>query len=268
MRKLIQKDLLSKNGVFMCRGLIKTYLILMVFSMIIYSKVSYAEMSYGSKFVVTTLSGCAVGGGGAYAYAESTGYDSQPKQVVTFLGATTGCITGALFSYLFFNDNTAPLTQQVSADQKTINDLKNQLARFEGGQLSGPITDPKIAANSFSTSPLDHLFSSTVIDMKKESLSNLPDGIAIKNTPECKKWARISLIPDLNDKSKKAKNLQWIALDNNFAVIGIQFAYTNKNCFLPSPMQGGIYLGQYWPGVRNFLNGRVWAVQQSLNDEE
>ena len=229
---------------------------------------AYAEMSYGSKFIVTTLSGCAAGGAGAYTYAESTGYDSQPKQVVTFLGATTGCITGALFSYLFFNDNTAPLTQQVSADQKTINDLKNQLARFEGGQLSGSITDPRIAANSFSTSPLDPIFTSTVVDMKKTSLSDLPSGIAIKNTPECKKWARISLIPDLNEKSKRAENLQWIALDNNFAVIGIQFAYTNKNCFLPSPMQGGIYFGQYWPGVRNFLNGRVWAVQQTLNDGE
>jgi len=230
--------------------------------------IAYAEISYGAKFITTTLAGCAVGGIGAFVYADNTGYDSQPKQIVTFMGATTGCITGALFSYLIFNDNTAPLTQQVSADQKTINDLKNQLAHFEGGQLSGPITDPKIAANSFSTSPLDTNFTSTVVDMKKTSLSDLPSGIAIKNTPECKKWARISLIPDLNEKSKRAENLQWIALDNNFAVIGIQFAYTNKNCFLPSPMQGGIYFGQYWPGVRNFLNGRVWAVQQTLNDGE
>jgi hypothetical protein len=252
---------------YLVKIIIKCISFLFIYWAIFTPVFAYADMSYGSKFFITTLSGCAAGGAGAYTYAEATGYDSQPKQIVTFMGATTGCITGALFSYLFFNDNTAGLTQQVTSDQKTIDDLKNQLIRIQGGQLSGPITDPKVAANAFFTSPLDSNFTSNLIDMKSTPSSELPTGIAIKNTPECKKWARISLIPDADGKVRKVENLQWIALDNNFAVLGIQFAYTNKNCFLPSPMQGGIYFGQYWAGVRDFLNGRVWAVQEQLDEK-
>ena len=227
---------------------------------------AFADMSYGSKFITTTIAGCAVGGAGAYTYANATGFDSQPKQIVTLMGATTGCLTGALFSYLFFDDKTSGLTQQLTADQKTIDDLKNQLMQIQGGQLTGSITNPKIEANAFSTSPLDQNFTSEIIDMSQVNLSDLPTGLAIKNTAECKKWARISLIPDMKSKSKKSQNMQWIALDNNFAVIGIQFAYTNKKCFLPSPIQGGLYYGQYWPGVRDFLNSRVWAIEESLKN--
>lgn len=92
---------------------------------------AHAEISYGAKFLFTTAGGCAVGGLTEFAIAKKAGFDSQPTQIVSLLGATSGCLTGALISYFFYEDKTRDYDAQFSAQAKVKHDLSLHLVAMK-----------------------------------------------------------------------------------------------------------------------------------------
>ena len=242
----------SERGITKMRWL-KTLTFLSFMSAVLTTSYAHADLSYGAKFVVTTLSSCAAGGAGAYAYAESTGYDSQPKQVLTFMGATTGCITGALFSYLFYKDDTATLETKISAQQKTIQDLTLQMSDMQGQKQNGSF--PGFSSNVAGLpNPFDKLDVKEGKTKSKFDASTLPSGLNLKN---CSRLWQYSLIKDGDDlQNGKHLSPQIVAISKNFALVGFTFLYSPNDCFYPSSPDGR-YAESYFPGVTDFLKRRV-----------
>lgn len=243
---------------------------IVILSLVLFANHANAEMSYGSKFLATTLAACAVGGAGSYIYASNTGYDSQPRTIVTFMGATTGCISGALFSYLFYEDKTDKLTAQVSSDEKTITDLKIQLARMKNSSLYSFSSDmtgmeeylPKTVLPELSgQNPFENLGITEVITQKMIDDKNLPSGFSSET---CAKWYNFYLTGDSTISTTKKEKLEFIAIDKNYALIGFQFAYSYDGCFKPSSSQNGKYFGNYWPSLTNFLHDRVAGLKRKV----
>ncbi|CAO1295339.1 unnamed protein product [Diamesa hyperborea] len=144
---------------------------------------AYADWSYGGKFLATTFGGCAVGGASAYGYASNMNYDSQPKSIVTWMGAATGCLSGAIFSYFFYDDNSATLNTKINEQQKTIADLSIQLSDIQGQKQNGAFNIPKVAGNF--PNPFDNLKLSEGIPKTSYDESKLPPGLNLKNVTRC-----------------------------------------------------------------------------------
>lgn len=93
---------------------------------------AHADISYGAKFLFTTAGGCAVGGLTEFAIAKTAGYDKQPTQIISLLGATSGCLTGALFSYFFYDDKSLGSYTQIVAQKKISEDLALHFVAMHG----------------------------------------------------------------------------------------------------------------------------------------
>ncbi|BBH54626.1 hypothetical protein [Fluviispira sanaruensis] len=220
------------------------------------------ELSYGTKFTLTTIAGCAVGFGSGYGYAQANNYDSQPSQILGWMGAATGCLTGALFSYLFYDDNTAKMASRISSDEKTITDLQIQLARLKNEKMNfGNENQADITPNFAMQNPFENLGVSEIITKKTLDEKNLPKGFSSET---CSKWLNFYLIGDGGIETEKKEKLEFIAIDRNFALIGFQFAYSYDGCFKPSDAQNGSYYSRHWPELRDFLNGRVHGFKAKL----
>ena len=55
------------------------------------------------------------------------------------MGVATGCLTGAIFSYFFYDDNTQTLNTKISEQNKTIADLSIQLSDIQGQKQNGTL---------------------------------------------------------------------------------------------------------------------------------
>jgi len=236
----------------------KKILIFTVSMGLLSSSCAQALTTYGQKFLITTLGSCAAGGAAAYAYAEGTGYDTQPRTSITFLGAATGCITGALFSYFFYDDNSAVLKTQIEAQQQTISELSNQIARLQGS--SDPNFDVAKGVLPSFPNPFDNLNVSEGVAKKEFDPSNLPAGLNLKN---CNRLYQFTLKSDGNSLDIGKGSQDIVAVSKNFALVGFTFLYTPNSCFAPS--SGNSYAGAYFPGLENYLFNRVknWNAEHS-----
>lgn len=97
-----------------------------------FSSYAHADISYGAKFLFTTAGGCAVGGLTEFAIAKTAGYDKQPTQIISLLGATSGCLTGALFSYFFYEDKSLGSSTKIVSQKKIIDDLALHFIAMRG----------------------------------------------------------------------------------------------------------------------------------------
>lgn len=241
---------------------------IVIFSFLLYVQIANAEIAYGTKFLTTTLAGCAAGGIGSYVYADNTGYDSQPKSIISWMGAATGCLTGAVFSYFFYDDKTDKLTAKVASDEKTITDLQIQLARMKNSSYtySRDMTGmeeylPRTVLPELDQNPFENLGISEVITQKMIDEKNLPTGFSSET---CSKWYNFYLTGDSTITTNKKEKLEFIAIDKNYALIGFQFAYSYDGCFKPSNSQNGKYFGNYWPNLTNFLHDRVAGLKRKV----
>ncbi len=230
----------------------KIIIFIATLSFLLNSNYAQAEWSYGAKFLATTFSGCAAGYGAGYGYAQVNNYDSQPGMIVSWMGAASGCLTGALFSYIFYEDKTQPLTARVSSDDKTIEDLKIQLARIKNSTSYAPYDGSNSqdfysnVPESAKQNPFENLGVNEVITQKMIDQKNLPNGFSSET---CSKWYSFYLTGDASITAIKKEKLEFIAIDKNFALIGFQFAYSYDGCFKPSDEQNGKYYGQHWPSL-------------------
>lgn len=234
--------------------------LLFLISIFISSKYAYADWSYGGKFLATTVAGCAVGGASSYAYAENTGYDSQPKAIVTWMGAATGCLTGAIFSYFFYDDNSATLNTWINEQQKTIADLSIQLADIQGQKQNGTFNPPKIAGNfpdPFSDFKVSEGIAKTTFDDSK-----LPPGLNIK---KCNKMLKFTLQSNANDLKLNSESMPVVPISPNFALVGFTFLYSQNDCI--SPFKSGVYAEENMKGMTEFLTDKVesWKRKENLN---
>lgn len=208
-----------------------------------------ADMSYGAKFLATTFSGCAVGGFGSYFYADNTGYDSQPKAIVTWMGAATGCLTGAIFSYFFYDDNSATLNTRINEQQKTIADLSIQLADIQGQKQNGTFNPPKVAGNY--PNPFGDFKVSEGVAKTSYDENKLPTGLNIK---KCNQMLKFTLqTPD--EIKLNSENMPVVAVSPHFALVGLTFLYSKNDCLFPS--KNGVYAEEYLNGLTDFLTSRV-----------
>ncbi len=221
-----------------------------------------AEWSYGAKFLTTTVASCAAGYGAGYAYTSVNNYDSQPSQIISWMGAATGCLSGALFSYLFFDDSTDKLKTQNESDRKVIADLQIQITRLQNDKtLSGN----KYAFNNeiLGPNPFDNLDVKKIVEEKLIDLGNMPSGFT---SDTCSKWYYFTLQGDNTiSADKNDSKLEFIAIDKHYALIGFKFAYSYDGCFRPSTKQNGIFYERYWPSLNKFLNSRVRAFSLKVN---
>jgi hypothetical protein len=234
------------------------------FILIFISNYAHADWSYSGKFLATTVAGCAIGGSGSYVYADNTGYDSQPKAIVTWMGAATGCLTGAIFSYFFYDDNSATLNTRINEQQKTIADLSIQLADMQGQKQNGTFNPPPLVGNY--PNPFDKLQLKEGVAKQNYDLNNLPRGLNIKN---CDKLYQYSLVDDGNDVELAKKSQEIIAVSKKFALVGFTFLYTPNDCFSPS-LPGGKYAESYFNGLESFLQKRVinWNANNLISENE
>jgi hypothetical protein len=223
-----------------------------------------ASWSYGSKFLATTFAGCAVGGAGSYIYADNTGYDSQPKLIVTWMGAATGCLTGALFSYFFYDDESAALSQVNEQLMATNNALQRQLQKSVNTSTFGPPL-PSIDLSGVSS----HLILNSMQIGKLSSLSE----IDVKTNPtinDCESGV-YSLWMDSNgfvhsaNKEERPRNL-WIPVSSDLAISAWQFLYSDKNCFKAHPQYG--YFESIAPGLTKMLKNQItMTAEKSVNNK-
>lgn len=234
----------------------KIMTLLFIISIFISSKIAYADWSYGGKFLATTFAGCAVGGISSYAYAENTGYDSQPKAIVTWMGAATGCLTGAIFSYFFYDDNSATLNTRINEQQKTIADLSIQLADIQGQKQNGTFNPPKVAGNY--PNPFGDFKVTEGIPKTSYDENKLPSGLNIK---KCNQMLKFTLqTPD--EIKLNSENMPVVAVSPHFALVGLTFLYSKNDCLFPS--KKGVYAEEYLNGLTDFLTSRVadWKTKQ------
>ena len=238
----------------------KLMILCFIFSSLSMINRAYADMSYGAKFLLTTFSGCAAGGFGSYVYADNTGYDSQPKAIVTWMGAATGCLTGAIFSYFFYDDNTQTLNTKISEQNKTIADLSIQLSDIQGQKQNGTFNPPKVAGNfpdPFSDFKVSEGIAKTTFDDSK-----LPPGLNIK---KCNRMLKFTLEPNANDLKLNSESMPVVPLSPNFALVGFTFLYSQNDCI--SPTKNGLYAEENLKGMTDFLTDKVesWKRKQGLN---
>lgn len=219
------------------------------------SNTAHADVSYGAKFVLTTAAGCAAGGVGTSIYASQAGYDSQPQQTLTWMGAASGCLTGAIFSYFFYNDDSAGLQTKVSEQQKTIQDLSLQLASMQGQKQNGTFY-PAGTNTALLPNPFNHMELKEGVAKSTSSFdtSHLPKGLNIKN---CNKLWQYSLAQDGSEiENSRSPKYKIVAVNKNFALVGFTFLYSPNDCFYPSS-DDGVYAENYFSGLTNFLTERV-----------
>lgn len=238
--------------------MLKIKLVISVLSVAFYCGAD-ASMSYGSKFLLTTISGCAAGGLGSYAYASNSGYDSQPRGIITWMGAATGCLSGAVFSYFFYDDNTQDLNTQISAQNKTISDLTIQLSEMQGQKQSEGFNPPKIIGNY--PDPFNDFKVSEGIAKSTFDESKLPQGLNIK---KCNKMLKFTLEPNANDLKLNTDSAPVVPVSPNFALVGFTFLYSQNDCI--NPPSSGVYAEENLKGMSDFLTEKVqqWKIKQGI----
>ncbi|BBH54712.1 hypothetical protein [Fluviispira sanaruensis] len=218
------------------------------------SSFAYADWSYGGKFLATTAAGCVAGLGAGYMVGEYGGYDSQPKQIVTYMSGVTGCLTGALFSYFFYDDPTRELSQRSQQLQYVNDQLQLQLqATVNGNQLQK--MGGRIPQNGSNT-----------VDISRAELNNILNNMQIAKIDSSGLGGSSSIIKGLKDcgtiyplwmgkdgfvnslsSDKIQEESQWIPVSQNYALKVWQFYYSKEGCFEADKRYG--YFENIMPGL-------------------
>lgn len=231
------------------------------FVLIFSSNKAQADWSYGGKFLATTVGACLAGGAGSYFLADSSGYDNQPKLILTWSGAAFGCITGALFSYFVYDDNSATLNTRINEQQKTISDLSIQLADIQGQKQNGTYNVPKVAGGY--PDPFKDLKVTEGVPKTSYDDSKLPPGLNLK---KCNRMLKFTLTNSGDEVKLNSDFPSVVAVSPNFALVGFTFLYSRNDCIFPS--KNGQYAEENFKGLTEFLYTRVdaWKSKQDLNN--
>jgi hypothetical protein len=249
-----------------------------IFFLAIYiSNIAHAEWSYGGKFISATLSGCAAGGVSAYSYADSTGYDSQPKQVVTLLGMTTGCVTGAIFSYFFFDDPSRDLAQNNEHLRSANAQLQLQIQQITNAQNLGMQNYSMTqSANQNSHSPTNPSLNDDYSILKNLDIGKI-DPTKIGGTggisggiKQCNIIYPIwmddaGFVHSFSGKSIAATE-KWIPVSPNFAIKTWQFYFSPDGCFEQNKQYG--FFEHVIPGLTNRLWQELRTVERKKTKEK
>lgn len=220
---------------------------LLLLSLLSFVNNAQAEWSYGGKFLATTAAGCAVGGVGSYFYANNTGYDTQPRAIVTWMGAATGCLTGALFSYFFYDDDSKMLAQVNEQLTATNNRLQLELQKSANNAASIPtlkIPDINKTLNSFKIAKIDSIHE---MDVQTSPTASDCSGNYYAAWLDSNGYVR-------SNKDARPKNL-WIPISPNLAMSAWQFIYSETGCFKPHPSYD--YFQKIYPGISEMIEKQI-----------
>ncbi|KAB8039138.1 hypothetical protein GCL60_09795 [Silvanigrella paludirubra] len=224
---------------------------LLLLSLLSFVNNAYAEWSYAGKFLATTAAGCAVGGAGSYFYANGAGYDTQPRAIVTWMGAATGCLTGALFSYLFYDDDSKTLAQVNEQLTATNNRLQLELQKSANNSSFGvPLPSVKLpdlnsTLNSFKIAKMESIYE---MDVKTNPT------IADCSGDYYSIWLDSNGYAHSAKKDERPRNL-WIPVSPNLAMSSWQFIYSSTGCFKPHPSYD--YFEKIVPGLARMLENQI-----------
>nr|BFD33494.1 hypothetical protein GTC16762_31130 [Pigmentibacter ruber] len=240
--------------------------ILLFLSLVITTNTAKAEWSYAGKFLATTAGGCAAGLASGYMIGNYGGYDSQPKQIMTYMGGVTGCLTGALFSYFFYDEPSKDLTQRNEQLQHVNDQLQlqlqtivnsNQLKKMNGSIPSGN--------QSNINSILENMKIAQIDPSKIGGLGNIQNGLK-----KCDIIYPLWMGKDgfVNSQSESMKEEDsWIPVSPNFAIKVWQFYYSKDGCFEKDTRYG--YFESVMPGLtRNLKTHLEYTLGINVDKKE
>lgn len=245
------------------------YSILISLSLNMISFYAHAEWSYAGKFLATTASTCAAGLATGYAVGENGGYDSQPKQIVTWMGGVTGCLSGAVFSYFFFNDPSKELAQKNEQLSSTNAQLQLQIQQITNAQNLGTANYPLPQGmnrnlNSSSNddgSILNNLDIAKIDPEKIGGTGGITGGIKQCNIIYPIWMDDAGFVHSFSGKNIAAAE-KWIPVSQNFAIKTWQFYFSPSGCFEPNKQYG--YFERVMPGLTN----RLWQELKTVENKK
>ncbi|MBX9837690.1 MAG: hypothetical protein K2X69_05155 [Silvanigrellaceae bacterium] len=229
-------------------------IVLFFLSIVMTSNTAQAEWSYAGKFLATTASGCAAGLASGYMVGNYGGYDSQPKQIVTYMGGVTGCLTGALFSYFFYDEPSKDLAQRNEQLQYVNDRLQlqlqssvnaNQLQKLGGMLPTSPSGNNLGQTNSI----LENMKIAQIDPSKIGGMGSILNGIKKCNIIYPLWMGKDGFVNSSNDKINEEDS--WIPVSPNFAIKVWQFYYSKDGCFEKDPRYG--YFEKVVPGLTKSL---------------
>lgn len=231
--------------------------ILLFLPLVITTNTAKAEWSYAGKFLATTAGGCAAGLASGYMIGNYGGYDSQPKQIVTYMGGVTGCLTGALFSYFFYDEPSKDLTQRNEQLQHVNDQLQlqlqtvvnsNQLQRMGGGQQNLK-NSGQINLNSI----LSNMQIAQIDPSKIGGLGNIQNGLKKCDIIYPLWMGRNGFVSSSSDKN--ANEDTWIPVSPHYAIKAWQFYYSKDGCFEADKRYG--FFENVMPGLTDNLQKQL-----------
>lgn len=220
---------------------------LLLLSLLSFVNNAQAEWSYAGKFLATTAAGCAVGGAGSYFYANGNGYDTQPRAIVTWMGAATGCLTGALFSYFFYDDDSKTLAQVNEQLMATNNRLQLELQRSANNAAAIPtikIPDINKTLSSFNIAKINSIHD---MDVQTNPTASDCSGNYYAAWIDSNGYVR-------SNRDQRPKSL-WIPISPNLAMSAWQFIYSEEGCFKPHPTYE--YFQKIYPGISEMVENQI-----------
>lgn len=276
----IYKTKINGNGMKKYKEI---FSLLLVFFSLTFSFNAYARWSFAGKFLATTASSCAVGAAAGYTYAESTGYDSQPKQVVTWMSGVTGCLTGAVFSYFFFDDPSKDLAAKNEQLSSINSQLQLQIQQITDVENLGLNHYPMPQGMGQSHGQNKNLQTNYSENDDYSILTNLdigkidPDKIGgtggiIGGIKQCNVIYPIwmddaGFVHSFSGKGKTVVAAEkWIPVSPNFAIKTWQFYFSPDGCFEQNKQYG--FFERVMPGLTNKLWQELRTVEQKKTREK
>ena len=239
----------------------KIYLLVII---LFFKNNARAEWSYAGKFLATTAAGCAAGGGVSYLYANNTGYDSQPRAIVTWMGTATGCLTGALFSYFFYEEPSKDLAQRNEQLQHVNDQLQlqlqtvvnsNQLKKMNGSMPGGN--------QSNINSILENMKIAQIDASKIGGMGSILNGMKKCNIIYPLWMGKDGFVNSQSENNKEEDS--WIPVSPNFAIKVWQFYYSKDGCFEKDTRYG--YFESVMPGLTRNLKTHL-EYTLGINEEK
>jgi hypothetical protein len=234
--------------------IIKNKFLLSIFlaSSFIFSNTANGEFSYAGKFLSTTAAGCAVGFGTGFMIGESGGYESQPKQIISWMSAATGCLSAAVFSYFFYDDPTKDIAQRNEQLQHVNNQLQLQL---QAQVNSGTLQNQKFAFSNQSSINLilENMQIARIDPEKIGAIGNIKSGLK-KCDVIYPLWMGKNGFVHSDTETIKIEE-SWIPVSPHFALKTWQFYYSKDGCFEADKKYG--YFENVMPGLSNQLENQL-----------
>lgn len=232
-------------------------LLVSVLSVVSIFNTAKAEWSYAGKFLATTASGCAAGLASGFMIGNYGGYDSQPKQIVTYMGGVTGCLTGALFSYFFYDEPSKDLTQRNEQLQHVNDQLQLQLQSVVNSnqlQKMGGQQNPKNIGQINLNSILSNMQIAQIDPSKIGGLGNIQNGLK-KCDVIYPLWMGRNGFVNSGSDSNIVNEDAWIPVSPHYAIKSWQFYYSKDGCFEADKRYG--FFENVMPGLTDNLQKQL-----------